>query len=186
MHALCAKPKSGSTDDTDHRGSKTDSGSRRSGFFVVRIRDIRAPAFTCPIELSDLAEMSHRTTLAILATLSFCFAAPIRAQSAPSFPTDDPVLKRIWSIGMDSSRVEQLAATLIDSIGPRLTGTAIQRNAQQWLVAQYRSWGIDAVNERYGTWRGWRRGPSHVDMITPRMRTLEATMVGFSPGTRGR
>ena len=130
--------------------------------------------------------MSLRTTLAVLATLSFCIAAPIRAQSTPSFPTDDPVLKRIWSIGMDSSRVEQLAASLIDSIGPRLTGTAIQRNAQKWLVAQYRSWGIDAVNERYGTWRGWRRGPSHVDMLSPRVRTLEATMVGFSPGTRSR
>jgi hypothetical protein len=86
---------------------------------------------------------------------------------------------------MDSSRVEQLAGTLLDSIGPRLNGTAIQRNAQNWLVSMYRTWGIEAKNEQYGTWRGWRRGTSHVDLLTPRVRTLEATMVGYSPGTGG-
>jgi hypothetical protein len=87
---------------------------------------------------------------------------------------------------MDSSRVEQLAGTLLDSIGPRLTGTALQRNAQSWLVSMYKSWGIEAVNERYGTWRGWQRGASHVDLLSPRARTLDATMVGFSPGTGGK
>jgi hypothetical protein len=128
--------------------------------------------------------MNLRTSLAAL-TLLLC-AEPARAQSAPNFPTNDPVLRRIWSIGMDSSRVEQLAGTLLDSIGPRLTGTAIQRNAQSWLVSMYKSWGIDAVNERYGTWRGWRRGTSHVDLVSPRVRTLDATMLGFSPGTGGK
>jgi hypothetical protein len=130
--------------------------------------------------------MNLRSTLTLLGPLAIILGTSARAQSTPSLPTDDPVLKRIWSIGMDSSRVERFAGTLLDSIGPRLTGTRIQRDAQKWLVAQYRSYGIDAVNERYGTWRGWRRGPSHVDMISPRVRTLEATMVAFSPGTRGR
>ena len=103
--------------------------------------------------------MNLRSTLAILLIpLPICLGASAHAQSAPTFPTDDPVLRRIWSIGMDSSRVERFAAVLLDSIGPRLTGTAIQRDAQKWLVAQYRSLGIDAVNERYGTWRGWRQG----------------------------
>ncbi|MFL5617774.1 MAG: M20/M25/M40 family metallo-hydrolase [Gemmatimonadaceae bacterium] len=130
--------------------------------------------------------MNLRTTFAAFASLSIYLAEPARAQSAPSFPTDDPVLRRIWSVGMDSSRVEQLAGTLLDSIGPRLTGTAIQRNAQKWLVSMYKSWGIEARNEKYGTWRGWRRGTSHVDLLTPRVRTLEATMLGFSPGTKGK
>src|SRR5215204_1170623 len=129
--------------------------------------------------------MILRRTPAIIA-LAIALAAPARAQSTPSFPTDDPVLRRIWAVGMDSSRVEQLAATLLDSIGPRLTGTAIQRNAQNWVVSMYKRWGIEAKNERYGTWRGWRRGTSHVDLVSPRVRTLEATMLGFSPGTGGR
>jgi carboxypeptidase Q len=110
-------------------------------------------------------------------------AAPLSAQT---FPTDDPVLKRIWAIGMDSSRVVDLSQTLLDSLGPRLAGTASQKAAQDWLIRTYASWGIDAKNERYGTWRGWRRGHSHIDLVSPRVRTLEGTMVGYSPGTKGR
>ena len=130
--------------------------------------------------------MNLRFSSYIVTAFTLTLSAPLRAQGAPSFPTDDPVLRRIWAIGMDSSHVEQLAGTLLDSIGPRLTGTRIQRNAQNWLVSMYRSWGIDAKNEQYGTWRGWRRGTSHVDLVSPRVRTLEATMLGFSPGTHGK
>ena len=53
-------------------------------------------------------------------------------------------------------------------------------------MKMYRSWGIDAKREQYGTWRGWRRGPGHIDLIKPRVRSLEATMVGYSPGTGGK
>ena len=130
--------------------------------------------------------MNLARTLATLVASTLSLSAPIGAQGAPSFPTDDPVLRRIWAIGMDSSRVEQLAGTLLDSIGPRLTGTEIQRKAQNWLVSMYESWGIEAKNEQYGTWRGWRRGTSHVDLLSPRVRALEATMLGFSPGTDGK
>ncbi|HEU4629027.1 MAG TPA: M20/M25/M40 family metallo-hydrolase [Gemmatimonadaceae bacterium] len=99
------------------------------------------------------------------------------------FPTDDPVIQRIWAIGMDSSHTEPLAQALLDSIGPRLTGTPEQKRGNDWLVAMYKSWGIDARNEQWGTWRGWRRGYSHIDLLTPRVRTLEGTMLGYSPGT---
>ncbi|MDB4886674.1 MAG: peptidase [Gemmatimonadetes bacterium] len=100
--------------------------------------------------------------------------------------TSDPVLNRIWAIGMDSTHTPELAQQLLDSIGPRLAGSPGQRRAQDWLISTYAGWGIGAKNERYGTWRGWRRGASHIDLVTPRVRTLEATMVGYSPGTGGR
>src|SRR6478609_12127237 len=72
--------------------------------------------------------------------------------------TNNPVLNHIWAVGMDSSRVQQLAGSLVDSIGPRLAGSPNVRGAQDWLVSMYKSWGIDAKNERFGTWRSWRRG----------------------------
>jgi carboxypeptidase Q len=109
-------------------------------------------------------------------------AAPAAAQS---FPTDDAVLRRIWAVGMDSSQVYRLAQTLTDSLGPRLTGSPGQKAAQDWAVAQYARWGIQARNERYGTWRGWRRGVTHADLVAPRVRSLEATMLAWSPGTKG-
>jgi hypothetical protein len=49
----------------------------------------------------------------------------------------------------------------------------------------YAGWGIPARKEQYGTWRSWRRGRTHVDLLTPRFRTLEATMLAWSPGTNG-
>src|SRR5437773_4650113 len=84
-----------------------------------------------------------------------------RVGAAQSFTTDDPVLRRIWSIGMDSSRTYSLAQALMDSVGPRLTGSPGQKAGVDWLVSTYRSWGINARAEQYGTWRGWRRGATH-------------------------
>ena len=104
---------------------------------------------------------------------------------ALSFPTPDPIIKRIWSIGMDSSHVRQLSQALFDSLGPRLMGAPNTKAAQDWLVKLYGSWGITAKEEKYGTWRGWERGHSHIDLISPRQRTLEGQMVGYSPGTGG-
>jgi hypothetical protein len=128
----------------------------------------------------------RRLILASAAALTLVTPAPFRTLGAQSFPTNDPVLRRIWAIGMDSSRVMQLSSTLFDSLGPRLQGAPDTKRAQDWLVSMYRSWGIDAKNEQYGTWRGWRRGYSHIDLVSPRVRTLEATMVGYSPGTGGK
>ncbi len=118
-------------------------------------------------------------TIALAMTLG---TSPTNGQT---FTTDDPVLRRIWAMGMDSSRTYEFAQVLMDSIGPRLTGTPELEAAGDWLVSNYASWGIPAKKEQYGTWRGWRRGPTHVDLLRPRLRTLEATMLGWSPGTNG-
>ena len=121
----------------------------------------------------------RRISLALVA-VSLCL--PSRS-SAQAFPTNDPMLRRIWSVGMDSSQAYPLAQALLDSIGPRLTGTPQQKAANEWLLARYRSWGISARAEQYGTWRGWSRGVTHVDLIQPRLRTLEAHMLAWSPST---
>jgi hypothetical protein len=88
---------------------------------------------------------------------------------------------------MERSQVERLAQALLDSIGPRLTGTPCYTAAADWTIATYQGWGVTARKEPYGTWRGWRRGTSHIDLIQPRVRTLEGIILGWSPGTpRGR
>ncbi len=112
--------------------------------------------------------------------------APV-GTGAQSFPTEDPVLRAIWEEGMERSHVEPLAQTLLDSLGPRLTGTPDLAAASDWAIATYETWGIPARAEQYGTWLGWRRGVSHVDLIQPRVRSLDAMMLAWSPGTpRGR
>jgi hypothetical protein len=124
--------------------------------------------------------------LALLAAGAALLAAPALPLAAQTFPTGDPVIRRIWTLGMDSSHTERLAQQLLDSVGPRLMGTPGAKRGNDWLVATYKQWGVTARNETFGTWRGWRRGHSHIDLLTPRMRTLDATMLGFSPGTGGK
>ena len=113
--------------------------------------------------------------LSVAGALAVLAATPVFSQQ---MPTSDPTLQRIWRLGMDSSHVQQLSQALFDSIGPRLTGSPGIRAASDWAIAQYRSWGIDAKREQYGTWRGWRRGVSHIDLIEPRVRSLEGTKIG--------
>jgi hypothetical protein len=91
----------------------------------------------------------------------------------------------MWQEGMENSHAYRLAQTLLDSIGPRLTGTPGQLAANEWAVRMLESWGIEARNEQYGTWAGWRRGISHFDLLEPRVRSLEGMMLGWSPGTNG-
>jgi hypothetical protein len=79
----------------------------------------------------------------------------------------------------------KLAQVLMDSVGPRLTGSPGQKAAHDWAVKTYASWGIDAKNEPYGTWTGWRRGTAHVDMIAPRVRTLMAVTPAWGGSTKG-
>ncbi len=128
-----------------------------------------------------------RRTLTAL-SLACLAATPALAQfGQPSgFTVENPVLRRIWAMGMDSSQAERYGQVLFDSIGPRLVGTPGMDAAQQWLLNSYRDLGITARREQYGTWRGWRRGRTHVDLVAPRVRSLEAMMLAWSPGTGNR
>src|SRR5690606_15946347 len=114
-------------------------------------------------------------------------AASLIAVPAPAqtWSVEDPVLQRIWEIGMNDSRATRIAQVLMDSIGPRLTGSPGLDAANDWAVDLIRSWGVEAEKEQYGTWIGWERGITHVDLIAPRVRTLEATLLAWSAGTAG-
>lgn len=105
---------------------------------------------------------------------------------AQRLATDDPVLQRIWDEGMNNSEFAELSQVLLDEIGPRLTGSPGMERAQEWAIETMRGWGIDARLEEYGTWEGWDRGVSHIDLVSPRVRSLEGRILAWSPGTGGR
>ena len=100
-----------------------------------------------------------------------------------TIPTGDPVVQRIYDEGMHRSQAARLAQVLMDSIGPRLTGSPANRAANDWLLRTYQAWGVDAKNEQYGTWRDWTRGTSGLELVAPRVRVLEATMHAWSAST---
>jgi carboxypeptidase Q len=106
--------------------------------------------------------------------------------SAQTWAVQDPVLQQIWQHGMVDSHAMRIAQVLTDSIGPRLTGTPNFDAGVNWAVATLAGWGIEARKEQYGTWNGWRRGITHIDLVRPRVRSLEGMMLAWSPGTGGR
>ena len=117
-------------------------------------------------------------------------ATPIPADSLPPYvrqsaPTD-PIIARIWEEGSQRSQVAILAQALVDSIGARLTASPEIESASRWAMSMYQRWGIPARQHRYGTWPSWQRGHTHVDLIAPRVRTLEAITLAWSPGTGGK
>ena len=118
-----------------------------------------------------------RTVYVVLAVTIVSMGSAATNLDAQQLATDDPVLQGIWDKANDNSHFESLAQALLDSIGPRLTASPGMEMAQDWAVKMLNGWGIEARTERYGTWEGWNRGPSHVDLITPRVRSLEGRIL---------
>jgi hypothetical protein len=131
-----------------------------------------------------------KTKWIALGALTLLMSVPLGTPAlanAQTFPTDDPVIRQMWSEGMveENSQAYSLAQVLLDSIGPRLTGTPQYEAAGDWLLSRYAAWGIDVEKQQYGTWRGWERGITHIDLVSPRLRTLKGMLLAWSGGTDG-
>lgn len=96
--------------------------------------------------------------------------------------TDD-VVDAIVTEATENSQLERLAHQLTDVIGPRLVGTPQMQHAHDWAVSQFNEWGISAENQQYGEWRGWERGITHIDLLSPRVVSLEGQQLAWSPST---
>ena len=123
-----------------------------------------------------------RTPLRLLPAALVLICAAARTAAAQDLTTDDPVLRKIWEEGTTNSQVARLGQVLMDSIGPRLAGTPNMKSARDWVERTYRSWGITARQERYGTWKGWEFGPAHLDLVAPRRQGLVAHLLAWSAG----
>ncbi len=100
--------------------------------------------------------------------------------------SNDPIIDAIIKEATENSQLEKLAHELMDGIGPRLVGTPKMQQANDWAVAKYGSWGIPARNEKWGEWRGWERGVTHIDMVSPWVKTLSGMQLAWSPSTNGK
>lgn len=95
----------------------------------------------------------------------------------------ETVVKNIMNETYNNSQLEQLAFELVDEIGPRLVGTPQMQQAHDWAVAKFNNWGITAKNEQYGEWRAWERGITHIDMVSPRVKSLDGMQLAWSAAT---
>lgn len=109
----------------------------------------------------------------VLLSMPFIFLAQSEKQLAQQ------IVDEVYS----NSQLEQLSHELMDKIGPRLVGTPQMKQAHDWAIEKYKSWGIPAENQQWGEWKSWERGITHIDMIYPRVQTLSGTQLAWSPAT---
>lgn len=113
------------------------------------------------------------------------FSFSLIAVSAGTIRSQDTsIINNIIRDVNQNSNLEQLATELMDGIGPRLVGTPAMKKANDWAVAKYKSWGINAENQQWGQWRGWERGITHIDMVSPRSYSLHGQQLAWSAPTK--
>lgn len=100
--------------------------------------------------------------------------------------TAQSITEKIVQEENNNSQLQTMAHELFDKIGPRLVGTPQMQKANEWAVEKYTNWGITARNEKWGEWKGWERGITHIDMLSPRVKSLEGTQLAWSPSTKGK
>jgi hypothetical protein len=107
--------------------------------------------------------------------LLLLFSAKVQAQ--------DQVINDIIKEARENSELKAIGHELMDGIGPRLVGSPQMQQAHDWAVEKYKGWGIEARNEKWGEWRGWERGITHIDMTAPWTKSLAGTQLAWSPSS---
>ncbi len=97
--------------------------------------------------------------------------------------TTEETVAAIQKEATENSQLENLAHELMDVIGPRLVGTPQMKKANDWAVTKYAKWGISAENQEWGKWRGWQRGITHIDLVSPRVVSLSGMQLAWSPSS---
>lgn len=108
--------------------------------------------------------------------------------AAPLAPgTDSAAYAAIRRAGGGRSPVVADLRYLSDVIGPRLTGSAALRRANEWAAARFRQHGADSAwLEPWRFGRAWERGPMTLTMHAPHQRQIiGAASWGWAPGTNG-
>jgi hypothetical protein len=97
------------------------------------------------------------------------------------------MLTRIRQEGFRQSRVMDTVSELSDRIGPRLTGSANLRKANDWTRDQLGSWGLaNAHLESWGPFgAAWAFESASVRMVAPDVAQLYAIPRPWTPGTKG-
>lgn len=125
--------------------------------------------------------MNKFTSIACIAFLSMSLSLKAQQQSSQQLK---PIIENFVQETEQRSQLEQLAHELLDQVGPRLVGSTGGQRSHDWAISTFQKWNIQARNEQFGTWRNWERGISHIDMISPWVKSLDATQLAWSPATK--
>jgi carboxypeptidase Q len=98
----------------------------------------------------------------------------------------ESTLTRIIDEGFNHSEIPVTASYLTDRIGGRLTNSPQMRAAEKWTQDKFREWGLSNVHaEGFEFGRGWSIERIEARLVAPRVLTLRAIPVAWTPSTQG-
>src|SRR5947209_7331851 len=153
-----------------------------------------------PTHWTMASKLPHRPrslaalTLLAFATLTWAQTppavtpAPASAPLVTSPPAAPALDQKILAEAKNGPEIMANLTYLSDMIGPRLTGSAALKRANEWAAERMRSYGL--VNVHLEPWSipvGWERGTASARIIEPENgRSLALAALGWTPGTKGK
>ena len=118
-------------------------------------------------------------------TLAAIFLTITTTLTAADNP-DLQIVTRIRQEGFRNSKVMDVAQSLTDVLGPRLTGSPGMKKANEWTRDKLMEFGLaNAHLEGYEFGRGWSAESTMVRMTAPETQQLYALPKAWSPSTNG-
>lgn len=132
-----------------------------------------------------------------LPMFAFVVATALCLLAAPPLPADPQGSPEAVALAIDRKIIEEAKngseimanlTYLCDVIGPRLTGSANLKRANDWAAEKMRSYGLS--NVRLEPWElpmAWERGTAYARIVEPdNGKVLTVAAMGWTPGTNGR
>ena len=119
-----------------------------------------------------------RKILLVCAALACMTVSPVPAQ--------DAAVKKIIEMGQNDNQVMHQLDILTNRFGGRLIGSDAYENAAEWMVREFKSWGLDVQLEEAGTVPvGFNRGPWFGRLLSDNGMILHFATPSYTSGTKG-
>jgi carboxypeptidase Q len=109
-------------------------------------------------------------------------ATPVSSQVSAVAGYEAEARRLIEAASSDRTGWERLAY-MVDTFGPRISGSVDLENALDWILAQMAADGLNGVQGQPVMVPNWVRGEESLEMIQPRPRSLPMLALGGSVGT---
>lgn len=130
---------------------------------------------------------SARSTLLVITVLAF--STRLVVAQAPSAEPSGEIKGATLAILEEIEKKSELMANLeflCDMIGPRLTGSANLKKANEWTRDRFQAYGLENAHlESWKIAKGWTRGPASGKILAPVEQRLWVESAGWSPSTNG-
>lgn len=105
---------------------------------------------------------------------------------AASLSAQDKVIQKVMELGRTDNRTMQHDDFLSNVIGGRIVGSHNLEDAEKWVAAQFKSWGLEVEVQEVGQINvGFSRGPWSGRMVGGEEMTLHFGTPSYTAGTKG-